>query len=848
MLSHNYIIMGGGPVGCYLAYKLLSQANTRVVMFEGRKFERPQVIRIPFCIAKDIPDVVKNTMWFDEKTRTRIFNSCEAENSNFWPKPNYAYWPWIGIGLFQEAMVNFLKTNAAYKRKFFFIPSHEDVTQLDLQTEIQKFYPHDGDSIINNLSAIFCTCGNYAKSLRNNLNLMDGKSPEIKGHGLYLIYQNDKTELYERNGNPMSYAVLGEKGISYAAANNCNYDVQLYTYPEGELSAVFNEIPESFIQQAQYKSMTTALDMTGVGMAGDALQWFEHYSAVIQAVAAKANIQLPQDLTKIKVFYAQRNEYYWDVVATRYKTETPLFFLGDSAGSTDYKFGLSVGRGFLAVEELTNSIINSSHDFEKIISNYQKYWDGVIHREFNKGSQLTSEPWILYQYLIKGREVVFSENKKINYLLDSQYENFLDEYQYLCSDFSRTREAKAIIFVNASALKENIKNIIQCGKKFSDSKIIGVVKSNGYGLGLKLISELVIESGIDFLAVSKLQEAVLLRSDIASNKNVKIMVFDTPMLHDLSAYAANQIETIFPSSQDGSSVNILTKWLKNKPRIFDSPLKVHIMIDTGMRRNGGYSHNLPESVLSTITALQRLDRTQIEFAGLTTHLACYRCTDYKGEEIVNFRTLQLQRFQEVITYLLSHGVHLPLIHIGGGLGLLAEQWTKQFEYLGVQLYTRVGHGIYGMELEKDLHPDCPKLCPVVEMNFQVCNVFYVEEEEPVSYGGLWRAPRGGAWIATLAGGWAEGVPRTSQTLGEWEHGVMVSINGCQYPVVGNINMNAMMINLGLKTTVKAGDRAVIFGWRSHEPKLNDLAQLSGQIGPSIMVNVPTSMPRIVVSG
>lgn len=40
----NYIIIGGGPVGCYLAYKLLNETNSRVFIFEGRQFERPQVI------------------------------------------------------------------------------------------------------------------------------------------------------------------------------------------------------------------------------------------------------------------------------------------------------------------------------------------------------------------------------------------------------------------------------------------------------------------------------------------------------------------------------------------------------------------------------------------------------------------------------------------------------------------------------------------------------------------------------------------------------------------------------------------------------------------------------------
>ena len=74
--------------------------------------------------------------------------------------------------------------------------------------------------------------------------------------------------------------------------------------------------------------------------------------------------------------------------------------------------------------------------------------------------------------------------------------------------------------------------------------------------------------------------------------------------------------------------------------------------------------------------------------------------------------------------------------------------------------------------------------------------------------------------------------------------MMVSINNQLYPVVGKINMNAMMINLGPTTQVKAGDRAVIFGWRKNEPKLNELAEISGQIGPSITVIIPPRIPRI----
>jgi alanine racemase len=846
--------MGGGPVGCYLAYKLLTQTDARVFLFEGRSFERPQVIRIPFCIAQTLPAEIKNKMWCDEETRQRLFNSYQIDDIDFWPKPGYAYWPWIKIGLFQEAMIHYLQNHPQYKERFFFLPSNVDLEKIDVKSEIIKLFPQDYASIINNIAAIYCTCGGYAKSLRKNLEVLAGKLPEQKGHGIYLIYQNQNSENYLRDHHPIAYAKLGERGISYAASNNCHYDVQLYTYPAGELSAIFDAIPDSFIQQARYDAQVGSLDMTGNQLSNPAKQWFENYKKIIIQETQQAGIELPRDLTAIKIYYATRSEYYWNRVIATWRgiddVDMPLFFLGDSAGSTDYKFGLSVGRGFLAVDKVVDSLLQHQYDIDAVSSDYQAYWDSIISREFNKGVLLPSEPWVLYQYLIKGRHVKFPDNRMIHYADNEQYENYLDEYQRLSADFYKTAESSSVLFVNTKAITENIEHIISFGHRCADSKIIGVVKSHGYGLGAKLISDLAIAAGIDFLAVAKLQEAVALRlSGIPAS--VRLMTFESPMIYDLSTYVDNDIEIMLPVSKNASSISMIEKWLQNKFFRSEKLLKIHLMVDTGLRRDGGHHSNLPESVLLTLVSLQRLDPSRVIFSGISTHLACYRCTDYKGEEVVNFRSLQFHRLHEVIKTLLSHGINIPMIHVGGGLALLAEQWPIQFAALSkefnINLSTRVGHGLYGMELAKDLHVDCPVLRPVVQMELQVRHVFYVEEGEPVSYGGYWRAPQNGAWIATLSGGWAEGVPRTAQTLGEWEEGMKVSINNHQYPIVGKINMNAMMVNLGAATTVKPGDRAIIFGWRDDAPKLQDLAQQSGHISPSIMVNVPLTIPRIAIS-
>jgi alanine racemase len=842
-----YIILGGGPVGCYLAYKLLSQEHAHVAMFEGRLFDRPQVVRIPFAIAKDLPVAVQLKMWSDPETRSRIFSSHAIDASDFWPKPGYRYWPWLSIGCFQQAMVELLQGDSRYKDRFYFIPHAHEVEQLDLLPAIKAYYPA---AELPASMAICCTCGNYASLFRQQAGLQAGKQPEPKGHGIYLIYQNAEVESYWRDEQPISYLSLAEQGISYAAANNTKLDVQLYTYPAGRLTEIFAHMPASFMEHSQYRPLPQALDLTGKGLPSDAMLWFEQYKTLVVEQLQQYKLQFPCDLSEIKVFYAARTEYYWNVVATNSLSyaNCPLFFVGDSAGSTDYKFGLSVGRGFLAASYLAQAC--KLPDMAQVMAQYQAYWDKVVANEFNKGPTLTAEPWIQYQYLVKGREVVYRDGQTFRYETEQDFALYLDDYQCLVPGYVTSSQASAVVYINTHAVQRNIAKVSVLARSLGDSKVVAVVKGNGYGLGAKLMAELAVKAGVDFLGVAKLNEAIALR-EAGFAPPIRIMVFEPPLLHDLSCYHKYDIELMLPSSQHGESVAMLGKWLHSRRLQTASSLKVHVMVDTGLRRDGGALNNIPQAVWQTLAAIQQFPGEDIVLAGIATHLACYRCTDYNGEEVVDYRALQLQRLHAALDYVLAKGIEIPMLHVGGGLGLLAEQWPRHFAAIArlhrIQLYTRVGHGIYGMELAEELNATSPQLACTVELNLQVRNIFHVEEGEPVSYGGHWRAPKDGVWIATLSGGWNDGVPRTAKTLGLWDKGMVVDINGQHYPVVGAINMNAMMVNLGVDTQVQAGDRAIVFGWKAHQPQLRQLAALSGQINPSITVNIPEQIPRIAVS-
>ena len=78
---------------------------------------------------------------------------------------------------------------------------------------------------------------------------------------------------------------------------------------------------------------------------------------------------------------------------------------------------------------------------------------------------------------------------------------------------------------NINIIKELAKTTNGC-KKEEDYTIIGVVKGNGYGLGLKEYSEFLIDNGIEILATATVEEAISLRN---INKQVEILNLSTSL-------------------------------------------------------------------------------------------------------------------------------------------------------------------------------------------------------------------------------------------------------------------------------------------------------------------------------
>ena len=204
------------------------------------------------------------------------------------------------------------------------------------------------------------------------------------------------------------------------------------------------------------------------------------------------------------------------------------------------------------------------------------------------------------------------------------------------------------LVINREDLKHNIRKIKEIAKdtgrldNHKPIKIIAVVKGNGYGLGLIPYSKFLIDNGIDFLAVSTVEEAVKLRE--AGLQARILMLSSTAIKKEIELLVENDIIITIGSKEALDVAEIVAKE-KNKQ------VKAHLKIDTGFGRYG-FIYSQKQEMLD---ALKNMKNVQIEGTFSHFSLAFYEKNEYSEE--------QFKRFMDVIEFLKEKNIETGMLHI-----------------------------------------------------------------------------------------------------------------------------------------------------------------------------------------
>lgn len=368
----------------------------------------------------------------------------------------------------------------------------------------------------------------------------------------------------------------------------------------------------------------------------------------------------------------------------------------------------------------------------------------------------------------------------------------------------------------ANIYLENFRhNIALIQKQAPNSKICLAVKADAYGHGALRIAKESVKLGIDFLAVSTVEEALYLRENKIQIPILVLSLVDESeyknlILHDLSLVVENkdQIEKL---SQIAS--------------LCEKKLSVHLKINTGMGRIGCE----PKDVLFLAQAIS--EKSFLTLEGICTHLSA---SDSLEEDDRIFTKNQIAIFENAIKELVDNGIDPGIRHCANS-GAIFLHPEAAFDMLrpGISAY-----GYYASAELKNHFKSKMSLKPVMELKSKLVKIFSISKGESVSYGRTWKASED-TFIGLVPMGYEDGVRRCLSP------GLELEIENRSYPIVGRICMDQLMIDLGKNFKCKVGDEVIFFG-PNKKNTADDLASLCGTISYELLCGIGKRVEKIYI--
>lgn len=270
-------------------------------------------------------------------------------------------------------------------------------------------------------------------------------------------------------------------------------------------------------------------------------------------------------------------------------------------------------------------------------------------------------------------------------------------------------------------------------------KLIGVVKANGYGIVDYIEAKTLKEAGVDFFAVSSLDEALNLR---------KHGIEDSILI--LGQVPEDTMDIIREMN-----LSIVTLSMPFVEACDLKGVKVHLKLNTGMNRIGVRPDEAKR-------CLKLLKEKEAIIEGVMSHFS-------SADADVEYSKNQYQLFRDCVK---SLDFDFPYIHMAATDGAIAIDDD-------ICNAERIGLGLLGLSSYKTGLKPCIRLCSEVSMLKQL------NKGDTVSYGRHYTS-NGEGYLLTVPIGYADGFYRSNTGKQVWcenEYGT----------IVGSVCMDQMMI-------------------------------------------------------
>lgn len=344
------------------------------------------------------------------------------------------------------------------------------------------------------------------------------------------------------------------------------------------------------------------------------------------------------------------------------------------------------------------------------------------------------------------------------------------------------------------------------------TKIMAVVKADGYGHGAVEIAKFLIQAGANYLAVALLDEDLQLRN--AGISHPILVLGYTPVRSVKKAVSKDITLTVF-SHEVLDEIIIQSSVLQKTDSI-------HLKIDTGMSRIGITS---AEEALEL--AQKAVAAPSVYLEGIFTHFANADSKD------PIYTHMQFQRFLAVIESLKTHNIHVPIRHCCNSAG------TMNFPEMHLDM-VRIGIALYGLYPNETFKGHSIKLKQAINFKTKIVALKTIPAFQSISYGWTYK-PEKESLIATLPLGYADGLSRLLSNQG------MVLTHEQLSPIVGRVCMDQSMIEVTDIKDCRVGDEVTIFGYNgSSFQSVDEIARLIGTINYEVVCLIGKRVPRIYI--